>query len=310
MNKILNYLKITNLLLIIFVLFGSGCVKRIALKKVTDALTGGNSTVFTGDNDPKLIEDALPFLLKMYETLLQHDPGNEKLLTTTASLFTLYAFAFVDMPTDYIPPEQKIKIENYETRAKKLLTRGRDYALRALEQSYPGITKELLHGNGDSVLALTATKDTTALYWAGLAWTGAVTTGKPGLKTLFTLPRAAKLVKRVEALNSEFNNGAVHTFYISYYSTIPKGMGGSLVKARDHFEKAVALSQGVTAAPFVALAEQVAVKEGNEEEFTAMLKKALAIDTSIVDENRLTNTLYQKRARWLLQNRKNYFNQK
>jgi hypothetical protein len=46
-------------------------LNRMAVRAVADALTSdGGSEVFTGDDDPELVGDALPFAVKMYESLI------------------------------------------------------------------------------------------------------------------------------------------------------------------------------------------------------------------------------------------------
>ena len=80
-------------------------------------------------------------------------------------------------------------------------------------------------------------------------------------------------------------------------------MGGSEEKARYHFKKAVELSKGLTASPYVALASTVSVSNQNVKEFTELLNKALAIDVSKKTGNRLANIIAQRKARWLLDHR-------
>ncbi|MEP0774150.1 MAG: hypothetical protein HRF46_07285, partial [Acidobacteriota bacterium] len=70
--------------------------------------------------------------------------------------------------------------------------------------------------------------------------------------------------------------------------------------ARRHFQRAVELSRGHRAAPFVALAEAVCVAEQNRAEFEALLHRALAVDLEAAPDQRLANQVAQRRARWLL----------
>jgi len=50
----------------------SGCsIKKMAMNMVGNALTGDGGTVFLSDNDPELVGDALPFAIKMYESLTE-----------------------------------------------------------------------------------------------------------------------------------------------------------------------------------------------------------------------------------------------
>ena len=54
---------------------GSCSLEKVAMKKVAGMLSGSSSTdVFSSDNDPDLVGDALPFAIKLYESLLSCCP--------------------------------------------------------------------------------------------------------------------------------------------------------------------------------------------------------------------------------------------
>src|SRR5437763_12756387 len=73
----------------------SGCsFKRFAVNQVGNALAGGGTT-FASDEDPELVKAAVPFSLKLVETLLAESPGHKGLLRAAAGGFTQYAYAFV-----------------------------------------------------------------------------------------------------------------------------------------------------------------------------------------------------------------------
>jgi hypothetical protein len=71
-------------------------IKKFAVNKLGDALAEGAGT-YASDNDPELIEAAVPFSLKLMESLLAESPRHLGLLTGVASGFTQYAYAFVHL---------------------------------------------------------------------------------------------------------------------------------------------------------------------------------------------------------------------
>src|SRR3954453_18854429 len=78
----------------------SGCsFKRFAVNQVGNALAGGGTT-FASDDDPELVKAAVPFSLKLMESLLAESPRHEGLLFATASGFTQYSYAFVQQDAD------------------------------------------------------------------------------------------------------------------------------------------------------------------------------------------------------------------
>src|SRR3974377_122273 len=79
---------------------GSGCsIRRTAVNKLGDALASGGTT-FASDDDPELVKAAVPFSLKLMESLLSENPRHEGLLLAACSGFTEYAYAFVQEDAD------------------------------------------------------------------------------------------------------------------------------------------------------------------------------------------------------------------
>lgn len=296
-----HYRRVVHGILIISLLAAGGCsVRTKAVSALADALSNNNSLVFTGESDPVLVKESFPFILKAYETLLEQQPDNRALLTATGKAFTLYTFAFVQSPADMLTEERGRERDALYGRARMLYRRGRDYLFEALELTYPGIREALLKGKADSVLANVAVADTTELYWAGVAWMGQLTVGTPGLSAVFNLRKAAALVHRVLELHESYDKGAAHEALIAYYGLLPSSMGGDEEKARQHFQDAVALSDGSRARPYVMLAQSVALKNGDQQEYTSLLRKALAVDTDERTSDRLANIISQQTARTLL----------
>ena len=62
-------------------------LKRKAVGMVAETLASSGD-VFTRDDDLELVGDAIPFGLKLYESLLDSAPTNKDLLIATCSNFT------------------------------------------------------------------------------------------------------------------------------------------------------------------------------------------------------------------------------
>jgi hypothetical protein len=103
-------------------------------------------------------------------------------------------------------------------------------------------------------------------------------------------------VGRVLELDDAYDWGAAHEFFISFEGSRP---GGSHIKAREHYHKALKHSGGNRASIHLALAEAVAVREQNPHEFRALIAKALAIDPDRTPRMRLVNIIARQRALWL-----------
>src|SRR5882672_7464279 len=80
--------------------FSTGCsIKRMAVNKLGDALAAGGTT-FASDDDPELVKAAVPFSLKLMESLLAESPNHKGLLFAASSGFTQYAYAFVQQDAE------------------------------------------------------------------------------------------------------------------------------------------------------------------------------------------------------------------
>jgi len=287
---------------------GSACsLKKLALGQVAGMLSApSGGTVFTGDDDPELVGDALPFAIKFYESLLNSLPGHEGLRLRTASLYVMYANAFVQTPADMIPRNEIEQKEFLLGRAKNLYLRGRDMLLLGLERKNPQLRRQLQQREYRQATARFSRSDAAALYWASAGWVAAFAIDPFDMKLGMSLPQAAALMERVLELDPGFSRGAVHNFYILYYGALPEYMGGSSQRAREHFAKALAAG-GSDTSPYISLASTVSVKEQDGAEYRSLLQKVLAADVNADPDNRLVNILNQRKAKWMLAHIDDYF---
>jgi predicted anti-sigma-YlaC factor YlaD len=276
----------------------AGCIQSIALNAVADGLSGSGTT-FSGDEDPELVREAIPFGLKTYESLLAELPEHRGLLLATASGFTQYAYAFVMSDADRIDADDAARAREYRARAKKLFLRGRDYALRGLELEHSGL-RERLRQEREGALSDMSKDDVDFLYWAGVSWAAALMAEKGDLSLMADLPLAGALVTKSIELDPSYNSGAAHEFMISFEGSRPEASGGSPARARQHYAKALEISGGKRASVHLGLAEAVSIRAQDLKEFRALLAKALAVDPEADRPQRLVNVLARRRAQWLL----------
>jgi predicted anti-sigma-YlaC factor YlaD len=296
------------LLLLSALLLSSCSINKLAVRAVAGMLGGGgDSTVFTGDEDPELVGDALPFALKVYESLLAADPSNAELCLSTGSAFCMYAFAFVQAPADLLPEAEVERQIAMKSRAKKLFMRAREYVLRGIELRHKGFRAELDKGRAAAALAMLKPADIDFLYWAGASWLAAFSVDPFDMTLLVTVPVPQAMLEQVLAWNDGYANGGVHDLFVSFYASVPAEIGGSEQRARMHFARAVELSKGLSLGPYISLAASVSVKNQDAAEFRDMLARALAIDVNADPSGRLQNVISQRKARWLLEHIDDFF---
>jgi predicted anti-sigma-YlaC factor YlaD len=276
----------------------SGCsLRTLAVKTVANTLSRSGDT-FSRDEDPELVRDAVPFALKTYESLLDSLPKHKGLLLATCSGFTQYAYAFVQTDADLVESEDYERAVQLRDRALKLYLRGRGYCIRLLELRHRGVEQQL-RVDPDHAVSWASADDVPALYWTGASWGAAIAIGLDRPDLVSDVPAVKALMERALTLQEDYNRGAVHAAMVSL-EALPAAMGGSTARAREHFRRAVELSDGQDPGPFVTLARSVALPAQDRAEFVSLLDRALAIDSDANPSARLAALIAQKRARHLL----------
>lgn len=297
-----------SLLVIALTILQTSCsINKMAVNLIAKSLSSGDSTVFTGEEDPQLVADALPFAMKLYESLLEQTPENEDLLITTGSVFAMYANAFVQTPASMLPESEYELQQKSLQRAKILYLRGRGYLLRAWELRYPGFGEYLDNNELEQALEPTVSEDVPLLFWTSASWLGAFSTDTFDMELLLNLAKPIALLNRALELDESYSNGMIHDTLISIYGSLPEAMGGSQDRARYHFQKAVEFSEGLSPSPYVALASTVSVANQDVNEFRRLLNQALAVDAEANPDNRLQILLSQDKAHWLLNHIEDFF---
>lgn len=287
-------------------LLAAGCsINRMAVNRIGDALAESGTT-FASDDDPELIGDAVPFSLKLMESLLASNPKHRGLLLATTSGFTQYAYAFVQQQADSLEDVDVTRARAARARAKRLYLRARDYGLRGLETRHKGFGAAL-RARPREAARLATQDDVPLLYWTAAAWGAAVSLSKDDPNLVADQPAFEALIDRALELDETFDSGAIHGFLISYESARQGAKGDPNERARRHFDRAVELTNGQAASPFVSYAEAVSVMKQDRAEFESLLRRALAIDPDAKPEWRLANLIMQRRARWLLSRQDDLF---
>ena len=129
--------------LLALVLTTSCSVKKFAISRLANSLASQSISSFATDDDPELVGDALPFALKLMESLLDQVPQHRGLLFATSSGFTQYSYVWVQQPADEMEQQDVERAKVMRLRARKLYLRARDYGIRGLEVKHPGFGEAL-----------------------------------------------------------------------------------------------------------------------------------------------------------------------
>ena len=284
--------------LVVLCLLLSGCsIRKMALKSMGGALSSA-SDEYARDEDPELVKGALPFSLKVMETILREDPRDASLLLNVTKGFTQYGFGFLLPDAEELDDKDKVAAKALRDRAVHMFIRARGYGMRGLQLKRPTFGAELVADPKKAVASLTKA-DVPFAFWTAAAWASALATSRD-FRMLPQIPQMEALLERVLVLDDAYNGGSVDTLLITYEMVRLKAAGDRVALAKAHFDRAVALTQGKQAGPYVTYAESVSTVQKNRAEFDKMLQTALKIDPAEDPDNRLANVIMQRRARWLL----------
>jgi predicted anti-sigma-YlaC factor YlaD len=285
----------------------AGC-RTAAVALAADA-AAESGTAYASDDDPELVRHAVPFGLKTMEGLLEKQPRHVPLLTSLASGFTQYAYAFVQADADQADLDGRLDAARAgRDRARKLFLRARGYGLRGLEEKRKGLSRALADGKDvPGALAKAEKEDVELLYWTASSWALAISNSKGDMALVAELPIPAAMVERALQLDEAFGEGALHEFFITFDTVRSEAQGGGEARARAHYERALALSMNKKLGPHVAWAEGVLVRRQDRDEFTRVLEAVVRADPGEVPRHRLANILAQRRAKALLEHADDLF---
>ncbi len=283
-------------------LLNTSCsIKKFAINKIGDTLASGNS-VYESDEDLELVAGALPFGLKLVESLLAESPHHRGLLLTACRGFVLYSYAFVDYEAELAEETDLERARHLRHRARRLYLRGFRYGLQALERSYKGFGDRLAADPTAAVASIQEKKkkrDLPFLYWSAAALGLAISASRDDTAMLARLPEVEALLDRALELDETWDGGALHAFQIQLASAkVGEPDAGSIAR---HYRRALELSEGNNADLHLAYAEAISVPSQDQGEFCSLVQKSLAVDPDHFPENRLVVLLAHRRARWLLE---------
>jgi len=272
-------------------------VRGYAAAKVGDALAAGGAS-WSMEDDPELVRDALPFALKTMESLAAEAPRHAGLRLGLCRGYVGYAGGFLEPEAEAVESQSFERARQLRLRAERLYVRALRYCQQALDLGFKGAGGEL-DTAPDTALARVGKGGVETLYWTGVAWGSAVSLGLDHPERIAQLPTVRAIFERALALDEGFDRGSLHEAML-VFDSMPAMMGGSAERARAHFDRAIELSGGLRASPYVTWARSSAVARQARREYRETLGQALAIDPDGSPPDRLLNLISQQRARTLL----------
>ncbi|MCB1656990.1 MAG: hypothetical protein H6996_09325 [Moraxellaceae bacterium] len=244
------------------------------------------------NNDPVLVEQALPSYLLLLDALLKNQSQNMALLKAAAKLNSAYASAFV----------------SDTGRGKGLNDKALDYAAKALCLKNKNLCQLQTLPIDEMAFRLTQVSkvELDSLYVLGSVWAGWIQVHSDDWNAIADLARVKMIMQRVLALDENYQQGEAHLYLGVLATLLSPALGGQPEVGKSHFEKALVLSEGKNLIAKVYYAKFYARNTFNRELHDALLQEVVAANPQ-AEKLTLSNLLAQQQAKTLLASADDYF---
>jgi hypothetical protein len=266
-------------IILAIVLMSSGCTSMI-FQPLLDPV----ELSLQKQTDLELIKDGAPSLLLLLDGLVAKNPHNKNLLMAATKAYGAYAITLHEL--------------NDLDRAVTISQKAKTYGMTLLSL-LPHL--ENIHAKKlvetDQALDRISKGQVGYLFWGAYGWATWIRfqEGAPG--AMVDLPIIEHIMLRVVGLNDSYYYGGAHIFLGAYYSSRPAMYGGKPQLSRDHFERALVISNRKFLLTQVTYAETYARmvfdKKLYEDLLTEVLDQPLE-DNKMASSNKLAQVMAQK----------------
>jgi hypothetical protein len=268
----------------------SGCASLIS--SAASGMTDDISASVLNQDDPETAKAALPTFMVLIDGMIRDNPRDPDLLASGATLYASYGAIFADD----------------ETRASRLTTRARDYASRAMCETYAPSCNWANATYDEFVASLDGIgpRQAEMLYTYGFASLAYLRAHSSDWNSLAELPQMEALFNHYMAISGDAANSAVYTYMGILLTLRPPALGGEPERAREYFEKAIALTGGRDLSAKVEFARGYAKLLYERELHDRLLTEVLEADP-YYDGFTLGNVLAKEQAAALMAEADDYF---
>ncbi len=262
------------------------------ITSATNEMAKNLSTAITNNDDLATVKAGAPAYLLMLDSFIEGDPDDSNMLITAAKLYSAYAGVFV----------------KDEHRAKRLTQKSLDFSLRAnclIDEDRCNL-KTIQFKKFEKIIEQFEAEHIDSLFTLGSSWTGWIQSRRGDWNAAADLARVTKIIKQVLLLDDKYQSGQAHVYMGVLNTLLPHALGGKPRIGKDHFEKAIQISQGKNLMAKVLYAEKYARLIFDQELHDKLLNQVLKAEPRS-DGFTLTNMLAHEQAKALLISGKEYF---
>ena len=206
----------------------SGCGALVS--RAASGFGDNLSSAILNQDDPELVRAGMPSYILLLDSFLQGEEDNPAILSAAASMYASYGAVFADD----------------EARAMRLTSRARQYGLEAMCAAYVDACgwRDLPYDEFVESLSGVTSKQADVLYNYGFATLAYLRAHASDWNTLAELPQAEALLVHYLDISGQAAEPAAYTYLGIILTLRPPSLGGKPEEAREHFERAIALTGG------------------------------------------------------------------
>ena len=268
----------------------SGCGALVS--RAANGFGENLTSAILNQDDPELVRAGMPSYILLLDSFLQGEENNPAILSAAASLYASYGAVFADD----------------EVRAMRLTRRARQYGLEAMCAAYAEACgwRDMPYDEFVASLAGVTSKDAEVLYSYGFATLAYLRAHASDWNTLAELPQAEALLAHYIDITGDAADPAAYMYLGVILTLRPPALGGKPEEAREHFERAIALTGGRDLGAKVEYAKGYAKLLYEEELHNRLVQEVLSGDP-YYDGYTLMNVLAQEEALRLQAEASDYF---
>ena len=268
----------------------TGCTSVIS--GVTAGMADSISSAILNNRDLAMVRDGAPAYLLLMDSLIVRSPDDPQLLDWAAAMNGAYAAAFVG------DGDRGMQL------AEKALALSERAACAGLKNGCDLRTRDA--GEFDAWLDRQRPRDVSLLYGLGRSWASWIQANAGDWAAIAELNRVKSIMTRVTELDETYDYGGAHLYLGVFEALLPAALGGRPETGREHFERAIELSDGNHLLTKVMFARMYARLVYDRDLHDTLLADVLAADPG-ADGLTLINLVAQEQATELMEEADDYF---
>ncbi|NNC77038.1 MAG: hypothetical protein HKN77_03685 [Woeseiaceae bacterium] len=205
-----------------------GCASLVS--NAASGFADNLSAAVLNQDDPETARAAIPSYMVLIDSMIEGNPDDAAMLSAAATLYASYGAVFADD----------------SARAKRLTSKARRYALAAMCEEFTGACgwREMNYDDFVTSVHSVPQKHADLLYTYGFSTLAYLRAHSDDWNSLAELPQIEALFNHYLDIAGEGVTSATHTYMGILLTLRPPALGGKPEEAREHFERAIELSEG------------------------------------------------------------------